>query len=251
MTEAEIKAAVLAKAVAEKEAKAALENETEEERLDREAQEAAKVNEPDYEAELAKERERAEKAEKAAAELAFQNRRERRKDKDGNVIEGGELDEDKPLTARQLQTMLDADRQKNRKELQSEMIVEKARKIASSDSEARYIAEIHKNRTFPAGMSLDEQLEEAYAIANRKKVVAQNSELKRALISKETAGKGGGSAHQDDRPAGEPRLAPNDLSAIKAAGLAWDGKAKLYTKKIAGGKKTLYYDPKTQKRWTE
>jgi len=249
MTLEEQKAAELAqaeakaKAEAEEKAKAERENEIDEEREAREAEEKKARSQIDYEIELKREKERSGAAEKAAAELAFKLREQRRKQE-----EEGLDDEDKPLTAKELEFILEKDRQQTRKEFQSELIREKAKKLADNESEANLIIEIHKNRTFPQGMSLDEQLEESYAIANRKKLIAQNEELKRALRGKEIASDDTAGTYRESIPLDEPRMSSSDISAIKAAGFTWDGNRRLFIKQLAKGKRILTYDPKTKKR---
>jgi len=231
-----------AKAEAEEKAKAERENETDEEREAREAEGKKARSQIDYEAELKREKERSEAAEKAAADLAFKLREQKRKQE-----EQGFDDEDKPLTAKELGFILEKDRQQTRKEFQSELIREKAKKLADNESEANLIIEIHKNRTFPQGMSLDEQLEEAFAIANRKRLIAQNEELKRALRGKETISDDAAGTHRDSLPTDEPKMSSADISAIKAAGFNWDGKSGLYVKKISKDR-TLTFNPKTKVR---
>ena len=254
MTLEEQKAAELAqaeakaKAEAEEKAKAERENETDEERGAREAEEKESRSKIDYEAELKREQERRIAAEKAAADAAFKLRERKRKE-NGEYDEDEEIeDEDKPLTAKQLQGVLQRDREQSRKEFQRDMIAEKARKLAGSDSEANLIIEIHRNRSFPSDLSLDEQLEEAYAIANRKILMAQNEELKRSLRSKETVSTNAAGSYRESTPLNEPKMSSADVQAIKAAGFIWDGSKRLYIKQLAGGKKILTYDPKTKSR---
>jgi len=196
----------------------------------------------DYEAELKRERERREAAEKAAADAAFKLRERKRK---GEDVEEDEVDEDAPLTGKQLQDILRKEREQTKKELNASSIALKAREIAGSDSEAQLIIEIHKNRSFPDGLSLDEQIEEAYAIANRHKIVAENSDLKRALRGKDTISTNVAGTHRDSPALDEPKLSQGDVGAIKAAGFIWDGKTRLYVKKLPTGR-TLSYNPKTK-----
>ncbi len=234
-----------AKAEAELKAKADLEAETDEEKAAREAEEEKLKNKIDYETELKREQDRRISAEKATADISFKLREQKRKEKEYD--EDGNLIEEKPLTASQLEDILQRDRQTTRKEFQSELISEKAKKLAGSEAEANYIVEIHKNRTFPEGLSLDEQLEESYAIANRKTLIAQNAELKRALRGKETVSDLAAGTHRDSPALDEPKMSSNDIQAIKATGFVWDGKARLYIKQL-GGKRILTYDPKTKIR---
>ena len=246
MTLEEQKAAELAaaeaqaKAEAEEKAKAERANETDEEREAREAKEQKARSQTDYEAELKREKERTEKAKQAAADLAFKLREKNRQQDDDD-------EEDKPLTAKELEFILQKDRQQTHKEFQSEIIAEKAKKLASNEDEAKLVIEIHKNRTFPEGMSLDEQLEEAFAIANRKRLIAQNEELKRSLRGRENISDNVAGTHRDSLPTDEPKMSSADISAIKAAGFNWDGKSGLYVKKISK-ERTLTFNPKTKVR---
>lgn len=192
-----------------------------------------------YEELLAKEKERADKAEKAIAAIAFKNR-EKKHDKEDEKDDEGE--EDKPLTAKEINKILDQERQRTRKELQVEVITEKAKKLAGSDAEASLIIEIHKNRTFPDDLSLDEQLEEAYAIANRGKILAENAELRRKARSKDTATDAVAGSHRDSQAADAPKLSAGDAQALHAVGYVWDGKIQRYVK-ISGNYK-LIHDPK-------
>ncbi len=201
----------------------------------------------DYEAELAKEREARIKAEKAAADLAFKKRKEKREEPE----ESSDDDEEKPLTRKDIDQLLESNRQATLKQLQEREIQEIARDMSESDAEANLIVEIHRNRTFPSNLSLQEQLEESYAIANRKKVFPKIAELKRALKGKENANANPATAHRDAPGADEPKVLSQDAQAIKSAGMVWDGKLRLYKKALAGGKKYLYFDPKSKKRWTK
>lgn len=198
----------------------------------------------DYDAELKKERERREAAEKVIAEEAWKHRRKKQIEEETEE----EVDEDRPLTASDLNVILQRERQTLRKEIQSETILEKARKLSRSEAEAQYIVEIHKNRTFPSGLSLEEQIEESYAIANKNRIMAQNEELKRALKSKQTSYSNPAGTQRDSMSASAPKISADDLQAIKGAGFVWDGKIRLFVKQIAGGKKILTYNPKTKEQ---
>ena len=187
----------------------------------------------------AQERERREKAEKALADQRFHEAEERRKKKEA----GEEIDE-KPLTPSELRAILAEDRQSTQKELLGSQIAEKAKKLSDSPEEAELIVEIHRGRTFPAHMTLDEQLAEAKAIGLGKKLMAQNDELKRSLRGKESVVIDSGSTHKDVPKPGEPKLDPQDKAELQRLGFAWDGK--YFSKKLANGK-TLSRDWRTKK----
>lgn len=239
MTEEEKKAAELAKAAEAEKAKAERDAESDEDKAKREAEEA-RVKQ--IEADLALEKERREKAEKALADAAFKTRQAKRDEE-----EEEEETEDKPLTQKDLLRVLDEREARSEKKFQETEANRIAEKLSSSEAEKSLLVETWKNRTLQG--SLEEQMEEALAIINRKRIVAQNAELKRALLSKETAGKGSADAERESPGAGEPKISAFDQSAIKMAGMVWDSTKRLYKKPLMGGKLHLYYDPKTQKRW--
>ena len=208
-------------------------------------QERLDVLKKEHEEELAREKERVRIEREKIAQEEYKERRKKREES------GEEADEEKSLTGSELRAILAEERQLTQKEILGSQIAEKARKLANSDSEATLIVEIHKNRTWPAYLTLDEQLEEAFAIANRRRLMAQNEELKRSLKSKETKKNDTAGTQRDAPAAGEPKLSGQDIQAIKAVGYVWDGAKQLYKKPIAGGKKTLYYDAKSKRRWVE
>ena len=222
MTEEEKKAAEEA-AKAEAEAKVEAGGESDEDKAKREAEEKEALKTL-----AAQERERREKAEKALAEQRFRESEERRRKK-----EAGE-EEDKPITASELRAVLAEERQATQKDFLGTRIAEIAKKLADSPEEAELIVEIHKGRTFPAHLTLDEQMEEAKAIALGKKVMAQNAELKRALRGKETVVVDSGSVYKDVPKPNEPKLAPQDKAELSRLGFEWDGK--FFSKKLANGK---------------
>ena len=200
----------------------------------------------DYEAELVKERERRQKAEEKLDET--RKRAKERYQEHHKEEETEDDDEERPLTAREMNTILDERDDRIRKETQAMRIGEIARKYATSEAEAQLIVEIHKNRSFPSSLSLEEQIEEAYAIANRKRIMAKNEELTRALRSRETITRGGGQYRDSALSANEPKLGAADIQAIKSAGFVWDAQQRLYKKTLAKGK-NLFFDPKTHKRF--
>lgn len=250
--QADLKAKADADAKAKADAEAKVEKnkaDSEKEPIKGEEEEEEKEENIDYKAELAKEKAKREKADKATAELAFKLRDKKRKAKDEDIDEEDEDEEDKPLTKKDLDSILTADREANRKVILSSQIQEKAKKLAGSEDEADLIVEIHKNRSFPSDLSVDEQLEECWAIANRKRFKAKTDELKRSLASKETREDNAAGTVRDEALAKETKLSPQDAQAIKDAGFIWDGVKRLYKKSLAGGKKHLFYDPKLKKRW--
>ena len=206
----------------------------EEKEVKRAEKEALNPDNIDYEAELKKEREAREKAEKALADKRFKDAEKKRKEGGGEGNDDAE-DDDKPLTAKELQNILAKEREITQKDLQVTRISDIARKLAGSDAEASLIVEVHKNRSFPSHLTLEEQVEEAYVIANRKKIMGQNSELKRALKGKDGIVTNSAGTHQDVPKGGEPTLSGADAQAIKVAGMVWNGVSRQYEKKLSNG----------------
>lgn len=207
---------------------------------------AEDLTKEDYADMLKKEREAREKAEKEIADKAFQAREAKRKKK-----EDDDEDEDKPLTKRELQDLLSSERQATQKTLAEREIKAIAEKMSGSEGETALIVEIHKNRTFPPHLTLQEQVEEAYAIANRKKLIVQNKELTRALKSKETSTKSVATDTKPTSPVAEGKLSNQDARAIKDSGMIWDGVKRAYKKPLGDGKTFYFYDPKSKRRWKE
>ena len=68
-----------------------------------------------------------------------------------------------------------------KKELQGQKIAELARSRAGSETEAALMVEVHKNRQFPPHLSIEEQMDEVWLIANRKKIMGEHAEALRAV----------------------------------------------------------------------
>ena len=196
-------------------------------------------NQIDYKAMAEEERKAREKAEKALAADRYKASKEKREE-DVEEEEG-----EKPLTASELETILARERQATQKDLEATRISELASSLATSDDEAALIVEIHKGRTFPSHLSLEDQLEESLAIANRKKLVGERNEALRALKSKSSAGDSAASTHHDPPKANEPQLSAGDKQAITAVGFSWNATSRRYEKKLANGD-ILVRDQKTK-----
>lgn len=215
---------------------------SDEEKEAKRAEKDAGSVEIDYEAELKKEREarvRAEedrkKAENALAEKRFKSKQE---DED-------EDEDDKPLTKSQLEDLLAREREYSKKEIQAERISEIAKGLTSSPSEASLIIEIHKNRSFPANLSLQEQMEEAFAIANRKKLVSERNEAMRALKNKGNVKNDSAGTHHDGmKTPDSPKETGVDAQALKAAGYARNPQTRRWEKKLQNGT-LIYRDERT------
>lgn len=185
--------------------------------------ESKKDIEIDYDAEMEKEKKGRPDPQKAKE--AFEKRESRRED-EPKFEEG-----DKPLTRKELDAILSQERKINF-EIRAMQI---ARGLSTSDKEAMLIVEKWKNRTFPHTLSLDEQIEEAYAITHRKRLIGERNEALRALKSRPGVNSDAASSHRDEPVAGEPKMSPQDRMALTAAGFAWNGKGRRWEKRLSNG----------------
>jgi len=252
--QAELEAKAEEEATAETEAKdaefeASLEGLSEEEitqkRAEKEANSEHSQDEEFYKTELEKEKEGRKKAEKAAADKAFKLREANRKKDDDEV----EIDEDKPLTAKGLQTILAQERQVNQKEIRMSQAEDKIRKLTTSAPEADLITEIFKNRSFPEYLSLDEQIEEAYVIANRKKLISERNEALRGLKGKTETETTDAPTHHDQQydqqTDSQFKIAPDEKLVMSQSGFTYNNQIRRWEKKLKNGK-ILARDPKTK-----
>lgn len=196
------------------------------------SEEKSTSTEIDYEAELELERKRGTPDPEKAKE-AFKEREAKRAQEQQEVTT--EEEADRPLTRKELDEALARERHQTEIRLRQEQINEIALKLAESPAEAELIKEIHKNRTFPASLPVAEQLREAWAIANSKRLAAKNLELARTVQSKETASKDVATTHHDGQTGLEPKLAAGDAAALKRAGFAYNNKSRHYEKKLQNG----------------
>ena len=181
------------------------------------------------------------------AKEAFKKRQEKRTEHVSETEEGDEeSDEDKPLTRKEIDAYLARKTQTIVAEANAERITEIATELADSDGEARFIMEIHKNRIFPEGMTLRDQLSEARAIASYKRMSAKNVELARKVQSKETASKDTSTGTQETTSS-EPKISADLKASLRNAGFTFDNTLKIYTKVLPNGKK-MYSDPLTGRR---
>jgi len=178
------------------------------------------------------------------AKEAFLERERKRKEAEENGDE--EDEEDKPLTKKNVNKILEEREEKIRKEMREEQAIELAKKMTESDLEANLVMEIWKNRTLSG--TLNEQIEEAHAIATYKRSQKQNEELKRALMGKDGENNDGFNAQRKPANKGEPNVNATDKTVLSGT---WDGTKNAYKKTIAGGKKIFYVSRDLKKRWVE
>lgn len=201
---------------------------------------AKKVDNIDYAKLLKEEQDRADKAEKALAEKRFKSKRT-----EEPVVPTYEDDEEKPLTANAVMDIIAKERSETEKMFKQAQIEDAVSNMAGTEAEKELILEIHKNRQFPGHLSVSEQVEESYLIANKKRLLGENAELKRAVLGKSTVSRNSASTHHDKQQAGEPDLSAGDRQAITEAGFKWSGSNRRFEKKLPNGK-IMYRDPKTK-----
>lgn len=237
---------------AEEAKKKAEESEEESEPLEEEEseEESADEEEIDYEEVARLENERAEKetdarkkAEDALAKKRFDDSEAKRKA--GEMKESDE--EDKPLTLKDLNRIRLEDRQSYQKEINDSRALEIAKANTTSDAEAKAAHLIWKHRVVPTG-NLEEDVLFAIGGLNRNKYLAKNKEIMRTLKSKSTVSKDATGTHKMGEQAPEAKVSSNDATAMKAAGMVWDGTKRVYKRPINKGM-FYYFDPKTKKQW--
>lgn len=217
---------------------------------DEENDDSSSTDETDWEAEAAREKERADNAERLLAGGAFKKRKAKRENKDTEADdeedEGDELDLNAPMTVGTF-LKLQKDQQKS---TQLEQAFEIAKKHTSSEAEARAAVQFLRSRVTRTD-DLEEDVLFAIAGMNRKRTAKKVGEVLRANKSNKTVSRDVASTHRDGDQTSAPRGSSQDQAALKAAGMSWDSSMKAYKKPLAGGKKFLYYDPKTKKRWVK
>lgn len=208
----------------------------EDEEEDEEDSESSSTDEDelDIDDELRKENRAAGKPDTKKAGEAFADRKKKKEKGTGD---------DKPLTQRDLDLALAADR----KERQRDDALRLAQGMAGSDKEAELIVAKWSNRTFPKNLTLAQQIEEAYAITHSKKIIGERDEAMRALRGKQGIRRNVTGSEREGIHSGasEPKLPPADAASIRASGFVWSQKNRRYEKKLASGK-LLVRDEKTK-----
>jgi len=122
-----------------------------------------------------------------------------------------------------------------RHELDKARVEQMAHDRATNSGEADLILWHYTNSIKPTG-NLKEDMDNAYVLANRKKFVQENSEAKRALLSKDKKGAGSG-AGQKPKPKSEvPQLSDSDKKFIESSGMKWNPESEQFEGKYASYK---------------
>ena len=126
--------------------------------------------------------------------------------------------------------------QTTQKTLQENIAVGLASSLSESDAEANAILANWRNRVFPEHMPLQEQMEEMHAAVNRKKLLSKNSEIARALRSRDNVSEDTAGTHRDAPKVSEPRISAADAKVLTGeAGFLWDGAERKWKKKLPKG----------------
>lgn len=200
----------------------------------------------DYEALDKEEKDRAKKTpDPLRAAEAFKARKAKRDEaEEGEESEeDAEEEDDKPLTRREAKAFFSG----VEKTSQESAALTLARTHTNSEAEARAAVTFWKTRVIPTG-DLEKDVMFAIGGLNHKKVLAKNSELARALKGKDGVSKDSASSHRDGAPGDAPKLSAQDEASYKRAGFSYDGKARVWKKKLPTGK-FLHKDPKTKATW--
>ena len=195
-------------------------------------------NQIDYKKKLEEEQERRKNAEKALAEDRYKNSKQNREEEE-------ELDDDdKPITKAELLRINEEERQKTDKMLNQERIESIASALSVNEDEKALALEIHKNRTFPSGMTLKEQMEEAFVIANKGRLIGERNEALKALKNKPSSN--ASSTRQDIEDGNEPSIEGNIKVSLSRKGFVYNSALKRYEKKLPN-EKMMVFDVKTKK----
>lgn len=201
----------------------------------------------DLDEELDKETKRG-KPDATKAKEAFTKRKAKKVEGDEEDAEevDEEDDDNKPVTRAEMRRAQET----ARREAQESSALAIARTLATSEKGVQLIIAKWKNRSFPEGMPLQEQVEEMYAASHRKRLVSERTEALRALKNKGSVQDGVAETHRDSATSGEPKMSDGDRQALTASGFVWDGSKRLYKKPLKGGKMFLYRDAQGKRTFT-
>ena len=187
----------------------------------------------DLDEELNRERNFPKKGDKKKANDAFHDRAKKREQKD----------DDRFLSRKEFLEMMENDR----KQRLEEEAVREAKSISGGNQKlAELIIAKWKNRSFPEGLPLSEQIEEMYVVVNRKKLIGTNKELARALAGRDGKQKGqSGSSHRQGMEGPEIKIPEEDKKVYEQSGFKYNPSTKLFEKTLPKGQ-ILVKDPKSK-----
>lgn len=193
------------------------------------------------------------KAEQALATAGFKNRKKKREEQNGGADglqdddessdDEGQDDENQPITRAELKAI----REQDRKNLLMTEVVRIATSLSENATMQELVLEKWKNRSFPADLSLQDQIEECFLAANKKRIFGENKELKRSLLGKRGVNKDASGSQQDESGTSHaPRMPAADAAEFARLGFKWNATSNRYEKKLASGG-FIVRDMKTKK----
>lgn len=238
---------------AEQKADAESEAQKDQSSKDSSLEDSSSDNKIDYEAELKKEQELRKKAEEILATDRYKLangfiwdeqeqkwvKPQKKSIPDEKSEEEEDEDEDKAVSRIQQET------QRSLKMINESQAIVLAGQLSSTEPEKQLILAKWRNRQFPDGMSLAEQLDEAFVLANGKRLIAERNEALRALKGKEGVSKDIASIKHENATVGEPKVSPDVKQVLQRQGFTYNKEAKRYEKKV--GLKTITKDLATGK----
>ena len=191
-----------------------------------------------------------EELQKKIADDAFKYRKQKREGVETKVVEADESDDDdnKPLTKAELAKLLDERESKISKQFSNKEALQLATGLTDNEDEAKYAVALWEHVTLPFD-SMEEQLRFIVAGMNAERTLKQKDELMRTLKSKETARKNTATTTRDPLSAGQPKIDPQVLAALKNTGFTYNSGKKAYENVLKNGTK-MYNDGKG-KKWFE
>ncbi len=126
-------------------------------------------------------------------------------------------EKEKGLSPEEVQTLVKEETAKAVKGFQRSSIEDRAEQLASSDDERKLILHHYDHSIIPTG-NLREDLENAYALANKNKTNARITELQRAAVSKRNR-QSSSDAGQQVKPKQSPEVTAEDREMAKFAGV--------------------------------
>lgn len=186
------------------------------------------------------------KLQKKIAEDAFKFRKQKKAETSDDDSDEDDSEEDKPLTRAEVARMLAEEKATLAKQFAVKEATTLASSLTSNEDEAQYAVAMWQHVTLPFD-TMQEQMEFIVGGMNAKRILAQNSELKRALVSKDTARKNTATTTRDAQTMGQPKTDPQVASVLKTQGYTYNSNQKVYSKKLANGK--IMYNDGKGKTW--
>ena len=183
---------------------------------------------------------------KKIADDAFKFRKQKRSEETTEDESEEDESDDKPLTRAEVAKMLAEEKATLAKQFVVKEATTFASTLTSNPDEAQYAVALWQHITLPFD-TMEEQMEFIVGGLNAKRVLAQNSELKRALKSKDTANRNTATTTRDAQTMGQPKTDPQVASVLKSQGYTYNTNQKVYSKKLVNGK--MMYNDGKGKTW--